>query len=285
MGIAPDSGGGRDRGRGDGGGADAASAKGIPGARAEWREYQYSGAQDTPMATMRGEEVNIGVIVADRSAGRVHRRLRAMYGSGHPALRVTEPGYLHLPPHDHEGAAEWMYQATRPRGRELSVDQKRAGMSGAEHPDRGEHWFASIQYVPDAIRDEAVNVGLAVADKASGMTIVRYVEGAKGIDVAPRGRRSAFFAAVAGSAARKANPCLTFPTLPPFHSTSLPARTSRAASRSCRTASGSASISSVSISPSVSAVLQTFWPANTRLGAVPRSTPSGYGPRASAIIK
>ena len=51
-------------------------------------------------------------------------------------------------------------------------------MSGAEHPDRGEYWFASIQYVPDAVRDEAVNVGLAVADKASGMTIVRYVEGA-----------------------------------------------------------------------------------------------------------
>ena len=210
------------------GGADAASAKGISGARAEWREYQYSVLRYTPMAAMRNEEVNIGVIVADRSACRVHRRLiseddierrnaegllpcpvldaldvaacgdchrggggngsgdpvaalrrlHTMYGSGHPALRVTEPRYLDLSTHDHEGAAEWMYQTTLARGRELSVEQRRISMSGAEHPDRGEYWFASIQYVPDAVRDEAVNVGLAVADKASGMTIVRYVEGA-----------------------------------------------------------------------------------------------------------
>ena len=220
---------GEDRGSGGEGGAAAAAdahppAQGATGARKERREFQYSVLRYTPRATMRNEEVNIGVIVADRSAGRVHRRLiakddierrnaeglfpcpvlgaldaaacgdsgggvtgdpvaalnrlHARYGQGQPAMRVTEPRYLHLPTHDHEGAAEWMYQTTLARRREMSEEQRTASMSGAEHPDWGEYWFASIQYVPDTVRDEAVNVGLAVADKASGRTIVRYVEGA-----------------------------------------------------------------------------------------------------------
>lgn len=171
---------------------------------------------------MYNEQVNIGVILADRDAGRIHRRLierddierrnaegllpcpvlgaldaaacgdrdgsgnpvgalnrlYARYGNGRDILRVTEPKYLHLTSHDHAGAAEWMYETTLSRSRELSEENRRTSTSGVEHPDKGEYWFAQILYVPDAIRDEAVNVGIAVADKASGRTIVRYAEGA-----------------------------------------------------------------------------------------------------------
>ena len=171
---------------------------------------------------MYDEKVNIGVIVADRDAHTVHRRLIAkddikrrnaegllpcpaigaldaaacgnLDGSGNPVaalerlhaeygsgrgdmLRVAEPKYLHLTTHDHAGAAQWMYETTLTRSRELSEAGRKQSTSGVEHPDNGEYWFSSIQYVPDAIRDEAVNVGIAVADKSSGRTIVRYVEG------------------------------------------------------------------------------------------------------------
>ena len=204
--------------------SDADTAEGrraAPDARDEWRQYQYSVLRYMSKASMYNEHVNIGVILADRDAGMVHRRLiarddidrrnaegllpcpvlgsldaaacgdrdgsgnpvealnrlYARYGSGQDILRVTEPKYLHLTALDHAGAAEWMYETTLSRSRELSEEIRKASMSGVEHPDKGEYWFARIQYVPDAFRDEAVNVGLAVADKASGRTIVRYAEG------------------------------------------------------------------------------------------------------------
>ena len=220
----------------DSGGVDDGGESGEePGAapsrdaRSEPREYQYSVIRYTPKATMHDEEVNIGIILADRAAGRIHRRLiteadikrrnaegllpcpamyalgaaacgdksgdpvgalnrlHARYGRGRDVLCVTEPRYLHLPTHDHEGAAEWMYESTLSRARELSEGVKKVSMSGAEHPNAGEYWFASIQYVPDLIRDEAVNVGLALADKTTGRTIVRYAQGADREDLG-RGR-------------------------------------------------------------------------------------------------
>ena len=193
----------------------------APNARKEWKEYQYSVLRYTPRASMHDEEVNIGVIVADRDARMVHRRLiaeediekrnaegllpcpvldaldaaacgdrdgsgnpvaaldrlHAEYGRGRDIMHVEKPRYLHLPTHDHEGAVDWMYETTLAHGRELSEGRKKESMSGVKHPDRGEYWFSSIQYVPDSIRDEAVNVGLAVADKSTGRTIVRYVQG------------------------------------------------------------------------------------------------------------
>lgn len=105
-------------------------------------------------------------------------RLHAEYGRDRgDIMRVTKPRYLHLPTHDHSGAVDWMYETTLTRSRELSEAGRKQSMSGIEHPDNGEYWFSSIQYVPDAIRDEGVNVGLAVANKATGRTIVRYVQG------------------------------------------------------------------------------------------------------------
>ena len=72
------------------------------------------------------------------------------------------------------GAAEWMYQTMLARSRETSGAQGTTSASGAERPGGGEQWFASIQHVPDTIRDEAVGAGPAAADKSSGKTIARY---------------------------------------------------------------------------------------------------------------
>lgn len=166
---------------------------------------------------MRGEEADVGVIAADRSAGRMHcrpmakddiegrnadvllprpvpgalgaaacgdpgaapSRLRARCGQGRPAMRATWPRCLHLPPPRTtaggvDGAAEWMYQTMLARSRETSGEQGTTSASGAERPGGGEQWFASIQHVPDTIRDDAVGAGPAAADKSSGKTIARY---------------------------------------------------------------------------------------------------------------
>ena len=192
------------------------------GEREECRKYQYSVLRYTSKASMYDEEVNIGIILADRDAGIVYRhlitkddiakrdaegllpcpvigfldaaacgdrdgsgnpeaalnRLHAEYGHDKDAMRITMPRYLHIPTHDHNGAAQWMYEATLTRNRKVSEEQTKASMSGVRHPDTGEYQFVSIQYVPDALRDEPVNVGLAVSDKSTGRVIVRYVEGA-----------------------------------------------------------------------------------------------------------
>ena len=192
-----------------------------PESGGRWRKYHYSVLRYMPKASMHDEQVNIGIILADRDTGMIHRRLIAkediarrnaegllpcpaigsldaaacghLDGSGNPVaaverlhgrhgtggdmLRVPKPKYLHLTALDHEGAAEWLYETILARSRELSEELRKAATSGVEHPSRGEYWFSSIQYVPDAIRDEAVNVGIILADKTSHRTIVRYVHG------------------------------------------------------------------------------------------------------------
>ena len=98
-----------------------------------------------------------------------------------PARNARDLAEMPAPPppaHGHGGgvggAAEWMYQTMLARSRETSGAQGTTSASGAERPGGGEQWFASIQHVPDTIRDEAVGAGPAAADKSSGKTIARY---------------------------------------------------------------------------------------------------------------
>lgn len=112
-------------------------------------------------------------------------------------LRVTEPRALWLPSYDHEGAVAWCYEtmvshgrrgrrrtaATAPPSEDAGKDAPCAGGgaggagAGIADPHKNNYTFVVVQYVPDAVRNEPVNVGVIVADSASGKCIVRYAAG------------------------------------------------------------------------------------------------------------
>lgn len=107
------------------------------------------------------------------AAGRLCR-LSAMCGRlAAGGTRVTRPRALSLPLHDHDGAAAWCYNTMVSRGRRAASVAASASASTAP----GRYTFAAIQHVPDAARNEPVNVGVAVADSLSQSTIVRYASG------------------------------------------------------------------------------------------------------------
>ena len=106
------------------------------------------------------------------------RALHAKYGARNAdILRVTEPRHLWLS-RNHEGAAAWCYETmvSHDRGRG-GLDRDAGGAGAAADPHDGKYTFVAVQYVPDAIRDEPVNVGVIVADSASGRSIARYATG------------------------------------------------------------------------------------------------------------
>ena len=187
-------------------------------AETSWKAYPYSVVRLDTNASML-ERVNIGIILADRDEGKVHRRLisadearqrdaeplapcpvagaigaaacgdgsgdpaeslrrlHTQYGGSKEILRVTEPKCLWLEGYDHECAAEWLYETTIRHDRGLTDEHRERGASCKRHPNAGEYTFVVIQYVPDLTRDEAVNVGFALADAVSRRTIVRYASG------------------------------------------------------------------------------------------------------------